>query len=50
MGLWRWVAIVAMVVLAYGASGQPRGVPLPPATPEARDVPYAGVIELEPIQ
>ena len=47
MRRWRSIAIAATAVLAFGAAGQPRGVPLPPATPEPRDVPYMGVIALD---
>ncbi len=48
MNLWRSATIAATaVLLAFGAAGQPRGVPFPPSTPEPRDVPYAGVIALD---
>jgi predicted metalloprotease with PDZ domain len=47
MSGWRSVAIAATLGVALAAAGQPRGVPLPPATPEPRDVPYAGVIALD---
>jgi predicted metalloprotease with PDZ domain len=47
MRLQSWAAVVAIVSVAFGAAGQPRGVPFPPPTPEPRDVPYAGAITLE---
>jgi len=50
MNLWRSAVLAAVVIVAVGALGavgQPRGVPFPPPTVEARDVAYAGVITLD---
>jgi predicted metalloprotease with PDZ domain len=48
MGSRRSASIAATAFLvALGAGAQPRGVPLPPPTPEPRDVPYVGVIGLD---
>ena len=47
MTFWRSVALVAALFVALGVAGQPRGVPFPAVTPEARDVAYPGVIELD---
>ncbi len=47
MSFWRSAAIGVTAALAFAAAGQPRGVPLPPSTPEPRDVPYVGVIALD---
>ena len=47
MAVWRSAIVVAAVFVALGVAGQPRGVPFPTAIPEARDVAYPGVIELD---
>jgi hypothetical protein len=48
MSARRAVSIAAAaLLLAASAWGQPRGEPFPAATPEPRDVPYAGVITLD---
>jgi predicted metalloprotease with PDZ domain len=45
----RCAATIAatLLLLVFNAAGQPRGEPFPPATPEPRDMPYAGVITLD---
>jgi predicted metalloprotease with PDZ domain len=47
MTFWCSAIFAAAVVLTVSTAAQPRGVPLPPAIGEPRDVPYAGVITLD---
>ncbi len=47
MSVSRSAILSAAAFVAFGAAGQPSGVPFPPPTVEARDVPYPGVIALD---
>ena len=47
MVVWRTGVFVAAACVAFGGATQPRGVPLPAAIEEPRDVAYVGTITLD---